>query len=38
MTQARQCGADGLVFFTWAALQPFANELADDIKAYGRVK
>ena len=38
MTQARQCGADGLVFFTWAALQPFADELAGDIKAYGRAK
>ena len=33
MTMARQCGADGLVFFTWEALQPFADELAGDIKA-----
>ena len=36
MTMARQCGADGLVFFTWEALRPFANELAADIKSYGR--
>ena len=27
---------DGLVFFTWEALRPFAEELAGDIKAYGR--
>ena len=38
MTMARQCGADGLVFFTWEALRPFANELAGDIKSYGVVK
>jgi uncharacterized lipoprotein YddW (UPF0748 family) len=38
MTMARQCGADGLVFFTWEALQPFASELAGDIKSYGRTK
>ena len=38
MKMARQCGADGLVFFTWEALRPFADELAGDIKAYGRVK
>jgi uncharacterized lipoprotein YddW (UPF0748 family) len=38
MTMARQCGADGLVFFTWEALRPFATELASDIKAYGVVK
>lgn len=36
MTMARQCGADGLVFFTWEALRPFAKELAGDIKAFGR--
>jgi hypothetical protein len=34
MGMARECGADGLVFFTWEALRPFANEVADDIKAY----
>ena len=38
MAMARQCGADGLVFFTWEALRPFANELAADIKAYGQTK
>jgi uncharacterized lipoprotein YddW (UPF0748 family) len=38
MTMARQCGADGLVFFTWEALRPFANEVAGDIKSYGRTK
>lgn len=38
MTVARQCGADGLVFFTWEALRPFADELAADIKAYGPTK
>jgi uncharacterized lipoprotein YddW (UPF0748 family) len=38
MTVARQCGADGLVFFTWEALRPFADELAGDIKSYGRTK
>ncbi len=38
MGMARQCGADGLVFFTWEALRPFANELAGDIKAYGAMK
>jgi uncharacterized lipoprotein YddW (UPF0748 family) len=38
MKMARECGADGLVFFTWEALRPFANDLAADIKAYGREK
>jgi uncharacterized lipoprotein YddW (UPF0748 family) len=38
MTIARQCGADGLVFFTWESLRPFANEVAGDIKAYGKTK
>jgi uncharacterized lipoprotein YddW (UPF0748 family) len=38
MTMARQCGADGLVFFTWEALRPFASELAADIKSYGLTK
>ena len=36
MNMARQCGADGLVFFTWEALEPFADELAGDIKAFGQ--
>ena len=38
MAMSRQCGADGLVFFTWESLRPFADELASDIKSYGRVK
>ena len=38
MTLARQCGADGLVFFTWESLRPFANELAGDTQSYGRTK
>jgi uncharacterized lipoprotein YddW (UPF0748 family) len=38
MNVARECGADGLVFFTWEALRPFASELANDIKAYGQAK
>jgi uncharacterized lipoprotein YddW (UPF0748 family) len=36
MAMARQCGADGLVFFTWEALAPFADELAGDLKSFGR--
>jgi uncharacterized lipoprotein YddW (UPF0748 family) len=35
MNMARECGADGLLFFTWESLRPFAHELASDIKAYG---
>jgi uncharacterized lipoprotein YddW (UPF0748 family) len=38
MTMARQCGADGLVFFTWESLRPFAPELAGEIKSYGQTK
>ena len=38
MAMSRQCGADGLVFFTWESLRPFANELAGDIKSYGQSK
>jgi len=38
MTMARQCGANGLVFFTWESLCPFANDLAPDIRSYGRTK
>ncbi len=38
MEMAHECGADGLVFFTWEALRPFASEVAGDIKAYGRAK
>lgn len=36
MNMAADAGADGLVFFTWDALRPFADELARDIKAYQR--
>lgn len=36
MRIAAETGADGLVFFTWEALSPFADELADDIKNYRR--
>jgi hypothetical protein len=35
---SRECGADGLVFFTWEALRPFASDVAGDIKAYGSKK
>jgi uncharacterized lipoprotein YddW (UPF0748 family) len=34
ITMSRRCGADGLVFFTWESLRPFANEVAGDIKSY----
>ena len=33
---ASEADADGLVFFTWEALNPFVNELADDIKNFRR--
>lgn len=36
INMAAEAGADGLVFFTWEALSPFANELTDDIKNYRR--
>lgn len=36
MTMARECGADGLVFFTWESLNPFADELAKEISAFGK--
>ena len=38
MKVAQECSADGLVFFTWEALRPFASELAADIKSYGQTK
>jgi uncharacterized lipoprotein YddW (UPF0748 family) len=34
MKIAANAGADGLVFFTWEALNPFAEEIAGDLKAY----
>jgi uncharacterized lipoprotein YddW (UPF0748 family) len=34
MSMASDCGANGLVFFTWEALQPFAEEVAGDIKTW----
>lgn len=33
---AKDNGADGLVFFTWESLKPFASEVAADIKAFGK--
>ena len=36
MNMAAEAGADGLVFFTWQALRPFAEDLANDIKTYRR--
>jgi uncharacterized lipoprotein YddW (UPF0748 family) len=36
MRMAAEAGADGLVFFTWEALSPFADELKEDIKNYRR--
>ena len=38
ISMSRECGADGLVFFTWEALRPFANEVAGDIKSYASKK
>lgn len=34
MELARQEGAEGLVFFTWQALKPFAGELSGEIAAW----
>lgn len=34
MRMSKEAGADGLVFFTWEALRPFAQDLADDIKSW----
>ena len=34
MELARQEGAQGLVFFTWEALKPFAEDLEQDIKGW----
>ncbi len=36
MKMAKDNGADGLVFFTWETLKPFADEVAPDIKAYSQ--
>jgi hypothetical protein len=38
MAMSGRGGADGLIFFTWESLRPFANELAGDIKSYGQSK
>lgn len=35
---AQDNGADGLVFFTWESLKPFADEVAPSIKAFGQGK
>lgn len=34
MKMAQDNGAEGLVFFTWEALKPFADEVSADIKAF----
>jgi len=34
MQMARDCGAEGLVFFTWESLEPFADEVGPDIRAW----
>ena len=36
MAISREHGADGLVFFTWESLKPFADELAPNIKSFGQ--
>lgn len=36
IAMARECGAEGLVFFTWESLKPFADEVGPDIKAFGQ--
>lgn len=33
---AGDCGAEGLVFFTWEALDKFADELTPDISSFGK--
>lgn len=33
---AREHGADGVVFFTWESLKPFADDVAADINAFGQ--
>ncbi len=33
---AGDCGAEGLLFFTWEALDKFADELASDISNFGK--
>ncbi|MGI6296538.1 MAG: glycoside hydrolase family 10 protein [Armatimonadota bacterium] len=33
---AGDCGAEGLVFFTWEALDKYADDLAPDIRNFGR--
>ena len=36
MTMARECGAEGLVFFTWESLKPFVDEVGPEIRAFGQ--
>ena len=36
MQMARECGAEGLVFFTWESLKPFVDEVAGEIRAFGK--
>lgn len=33
---AEDSGADGLIFFTWESLKPFADEVSADIKSFGK--
>lgn len=33
---AEEHGADGLIFFTWESLKPFADDVAEGIKAFGK--
>ena len=33
---AQEDGADGLIFFTWEALDKYADELSSDIKSFGK--
>jgi uncharacterized lipoprotein YddW (UPF0748 family) len=35
MQLAREHGADGVVFFTWEALKPFADDVAAEIMSFG---
>jgi len=34
MNMAHECGADGVVFFTWESLRPFADQVASDVKSF----
>ncbi len=36
MQMARDCGAEGLVFFTWESLEPFIDGVAPEIRAWAK--